>query len=119
MKALSSSVVVHVTDLARSLNYYVDILGFSQDFKVDEYVGLVLGNVCIHLSGPNNPGRKKMPGGAHFCVECDEVDDYFATVSNKGAFIDIPLEDRFYGMRDFALNDHDGNTLVFGKVINQ
>lgn len=117
MKALSTSVVIHVSDLDRALDYYTDTLGFAEDFKLEAYAGLVLDNVCIHLSGPANPGRKKTPGSAHFCIECDEVDNYFDTLSKKGAFIDVPLEDRFYGMRDFAVNDHDGNTLVFGKAI--
>ncbi|MRG48639.1 VOC family protein [Chitinophaga sp. SYP-B3965] len=117
MKALSTSVVIHVSDLDRALNYYKDTLGFREDFKLEAYAGLELDNVFIHLSGPANPGRKKTPGSAHFCIECDEVDDYFDTISKKGAFIDVPLEDRFYGMRDFAVNDHDGNTLVFGKAL--
>lgn len=117
MKTLSSSVVVHVSDFDRALTYYTDVLGFVEDFKLEAYAGLVLDNVCIHISGPANPGRHKTPGSAHFCIECDEVDDYFDTISKKGAFISIALEDRFYDMRDFAVNDHDGNTIVFGKAI--
>lgn len=119
MKALSTSVVVHVSDLDRAINYYKNVLGFSEDFKLEAYAGLILDNVCIHLSSPENPGRHKTPGSAHFCIECDEVDNYFNTITQKGAFIDVPLEDRYYGMRDFAVNDHDGNTLVFGKTIAQ
>lgn len=118
MKASSSTVVIHVSDLDRALNYYTNTLGFTEDFRVGAYAGLVLDNVCVHLSGPTNPGRKKIPGNGHVCIECDEVDSYFDNLSNKGAFIDVPLDDRFYGMRDFAVNDHDGNTLVFGKIIN-
>lgn len=117
MKALNSTAVIHVSDLNRALIYYVDILGFKEDFRVNDYVGLVLDSVCIHLSGPANPGRKKAPGSGHICIECDEVDNYFNSISSNGAFIDVSLDDRFYGMRDFAVNDHDGNTLVFGKII--
>lgn len=119
MKAINSSVVIHVSDLNRALSYYKDTLGFVEDFRVHEYVGLTLDNVCIHLSGPGNQGKKKAPGSSHFCIECEEVDKYFNTISSKGAFIDVPLDDRFYGMRDFAVNDHDGNTLVFGEVIDE
>jgi catechol 2,3-dioxygenase-like lactoylglutathione lyase family enzyme len=117
MKALSTSVVIHVSDLKRALNYYTAILGFTEDFELEEYAGLVLDNVCIHLSGPASPGMKKTPGNAHFCIDCDDVNAYFDAISLKGALIAVPLEDRYYGMRDFAVNDHDGNTLVFGSVI--
>jgi len=117
MKALSTTVVIHVSDLNRALNYYTAILGFTEDFKLADYAGLFLDNVSIHLSGPANPGMKKPLGTAHFCIDCDEVNTYFDAISKKGAFIAVPLEDRYYGVRDFAVNDHDGNTLVFGSAI--
>ena len=117
MKALSAITVVHVSDLNRALTYYTAILGFTEDFKLEEYAGLTLGDICIHLSGPANPGMKKIPGNAHFCIECEDVNTYFDTISKKGALISVPLGDRFYGMRDFAVNDHDGNTVVFGTAI--
>lgn len=117
MKTLTTSVVIHVSDFNRAIKYYTAILGFTEDFKLEAYAGLVLDGVAIHLSGPANPGMKKALGGAHFCIEVDEVDTYFNTISRKGALIAVPLEDRYYGMRDFAVNDPDGNTLVFGKTI--
>jgi len=118
MKALNATVVIHVSDMNRALNYYTTVLGFTEDFKVGDYAGLFLDNVSIHLCGPANQGMRKTPGSAHFCIDCDEVDNYFDAISKKGAFIVVPPEDRFYGIRDFAVNDHDGNTLVFGKVID-
>ncbi|MDN5288925.1 MAG: Lactoylglutathione lyase [Mucilaginibacter sp.] len=117
MKALSSTVVIHVSDLDRALNYYTTILGFIEDFKLADYAGLFLDHVSIHLSGPANPGMHKAPGTAHFCIDCDEVGAYFDTILEKGALIIAPLEDRYYGVRDFAVNDHDGNTLIFGSAI--
>lgn len=115
MKALNTSVVIHVTDLEKAITYYTEILGFTLDFRFGDYVGLVYDEVCIHLSGPDNPGRKKTPGSAHFCINCDEIDNYYDLISRKGAIIDVPLADRIYGVRDCAVNDPDGNTLVFGK----
>jgi uncharacterized glyoxalase superfamily protein PhnB len=117
MKALSSTVVIHVSDFDRALNYYTTVLGFTEDFKITDYAGLILDNVLIHLNGPSSGGMKKAPGTAHFCIDCDEVDTYFDAISKKGALVVVPPEDRFYGVRDFAVNDHDGNTLVFGCAI--
>jgi len=117
MKALNVSVVVHITDLNRSINYYKTILGFTEDFRHADYAGIFRDNVSIQLCGPTNQGQKKTPGGAHFCIDCDEVDAYFEDISNKGAFIEVPPGDRYYGVRDFAVNDPDGNTLVFGTPV--
>ncbi len=75
MKALSSTVFVHVSDLDRAINYYTTILGFSEDFRLADYAGLILDNIAIQLCGPGNQGMKKAVGSAHFCVDCDEVDE--------------------------------------------
>lgn len=118
MKALSSTAVIHVSDLNRAGKYYIDVLGFKPDFEFGDYWGLTFGEICIHLSGPKNQGTKKAPGSAHFCIDCDEVDAYYDLIKRKGAIINIPIDNRIYGMRDFSVNDEDGNTLVFGMAIN-
>lgn len=117
MKALHISVVVHVSDLNKALDYYKDVLGFKIDFEFGEYVGLMYDDICVHLNGPSNNGVKKAPGGAHFCIDCSDVDAYYNLITKQGAIITIPIGDRAYGMRDFAVDDPDGNTLVFGKEI--
>lgn len=118
MTARHATPVIHVTDLDRALDYYVKVLGFTVDFKLPAYAGLLLDDISIHISGPANQGMHKPPGTAHFCIDCDEVDKYFDAISQNGAFIVAPPEDRYYGVRDFAVNDHDGNTLVFGSALD-
>jgi catechol 2,3-dioxygenase-like lactoylglutathione lyase family enzyme len=117
MKAFSSATVIHVSDFRSSLDYYTKILGFTFDFEFGEYAGLFIDEVFIHISGSGNPGRKKPPGSAHLCIDIDHVDDYYQRLSLNGAIISATLEDRVYGMRDFAVDDPDGNTLVFGQAI--
>lgn len=117
MKTLGIATVIHVKDLNRSIPYYVDILGFSLDFQYGEYVGIKHGDVFLHLSSSLNPGRKKAPGSGHVCIECDEVNTYYEDLIKRGATISVPLDQRPYGMNDFAVDDPDGNTLVFGKAI--
>jgi len=117
MKALNITVVIHVSDLERALKYYTEILGFTFDFKFGDYAGLFNGEACIHLCGPTNPGEKKPIGSAHCCIDCDDVNEYHDEISAKGAIISFPIGDRAYQVRDFAVQDHDGNTLVFGQPI--
>jgi catechol 2,3-dioxygenase-like lactoylglutathione lyase family enzyme len=118
MKVLGLAIVVHVSNLDAAIKYYTDILGFNIDFKLDDYAGVLYDDVLIHLNGPSNRGIKKIPGNAHFCVDCDEIDDYYKLIGTKGALIKIPLDDRTYGVRDCAVNDPDGNTIVFGKALS-
>src|ERR1700744_3544210 len=117
MKASLAIPVIHVSDFNCALNYYIDILGFAEDFKLKAYAGLILGDVLIYICGPANPGIYKTPGQTLFCVHCDEVDSYFEDIAKKGALIGGPPTDQYYGVRDFVVNDSDGNTLVFGADI--
>jgi uncharacterized glyoxalase superfamily protein PhnB len=43
------------------------------------------------------------------------VDAYHADVKKKGAKIETELESYEYGMRDFNIEDPDGNILTFGQ----
>lgn len=117
MKAISSVPVIHVSNLKSAITYYQQILGFKPDFIFDDGVFLHLEEICIHLSRPEDPGIKKTPGQAHLCIDLEEVDAYYQNVMSKGAIIQLPLAERSYGMRDFALGDPDGNTLVFGSAM--
>ncbi len=120
MQVLSSAVVIHVSDLGMATNFYTQVLGFDPDFTFGDYAGLTHNHICIHLNGPKNTGGiKKEPGNAHVCFECDEVDDFYSSVIKNKVLIVAPIADRVYGMRDFAINDPDGNTLVFGSVISE
>ncbi|SFO87697.1 Glyoxalase/Bleomycin resistance protein/Dioxygenase superfamily protein [Chitinophaga sp. YR627] len=118
MKALSCTTVFHVSDVRLSLQYYTEILGFAEDFILGDYAGLYYDHILIHLCGPQNQGIKKMPGNTLLCIECDEVDRFHGILSARGALILNAPEDRIYGLRDFAVNDPDGNTVVFGVALS-
>lgn len=111
-----AATIFSVSDLATSLKYYVDTLGFSIDFEYGAIAGLHYGNVLLQLSGPDLIGNRKATGEGHMYIFCDEVDQYFQDIVAKGALVIIEPADREYGMRDFAIQDADGNILAFGKV---
>lgn len=115
MKASVTALTIYVSDFNRALRYYTNVLGFMEDFRHADYAGLSIDNVSIHLSGPTNPGTKE-PGNAHFYIACDYTDIYFDAIKRYGAIIVVPLAERFNGVRDFTINDHDGNTLVFAAL---
>jgi catechol 2,3-dioxygenase-like lactoylglutathione lyase family enzyme len=94
MKALSSTVVIHVSDMTRAVKYYTDVLGFKPDFEFGDYLGLTYDDICILLSGEKNQGLHKAPGNAHFCIDCDEVDAYYDLIITKRAIKKPPIHDR-------------------------
>ena len=113
----ATATTFHVSDLERSLRYYVGVLGFSERFRFGDYAGVQMGGegavVQIHLSGPGSTNKRAVGQGTIY-VFCDAVDDYCAEIVARGATIQAPPRDYEYGMRDFVVEDPDGNLVTFG-----
>ncbi|KJC46482.1 VOC family protein [Bradyrhizobium sp. LTSP857] len=114
MMAGSATVFV-VSDIATSLAYYRDVLGFQVTFEYGEplsYACLCRDEVALHLLASSR--TKRLPGHGAICVFVRDVDQIYAEVSGRGARLLNRPEDRDYGMRDFDVVDADGNQLTFG-----
>jgi len=117
MKIRDVAPVFHVSDIERSIVFYRDVLGFSEDFRIGVYAGIKLDAFNLHLSqaGPGGPAGRPVGGGTVY-VFCDDVDGYFRErIAGKDLTVIQPPADQAYGMRDFMLLDPDGNQLSFGR----
>ena len=114
MMAGSATVFV-VSDIAASLAYYRDVLGFQVTFEYGQplsYACLCRDEIALHLLASSR--TKRLPGHGAICVFVRDVDQIYAEVSGRGAKLLNQPEDRDYGMRDFDVVDADGNQLTFG-----
>jgi catechol 2,3-dioxygenase-like lactoylglutathione lyase family enzyme len=119
-----------VADLARSLSFYVDALGFSVRFERPEerFAYLTRGSVHLMLEQADGPGRRYRMApleypfgrGMNLQIEVPDVDHLHGEASRSGATIDVPLEERWYrqgdeeaGNRQFVVVDPDGYLLRF------
>jgi catechol 2,3-dioxygenase-like lactoylglutathione lyase family enzyme len=119
-----------VADLARSLSFYVDVLGFSVRFERPEerFAYLTRGPVHLMLEQADGPGRRFLTApleypfgrGMNLQIEVPDVDHLHTQASSAGAAIYIPLEERWYrkrdeevGNRQFVVVDPDGYLLRF------
>ncbi len=111
-----AATIFHVKNVDASIAYYTTVVGFTLDFRYNDIAGLEYGPVLIYLSGPAQDVKKEIGGGTMY-IFCDEIDAYYEEIVAKGAIISVPIDDRQYGMRDFAMQDIDGNIITFGKSI--
>jgi uncharacterized glyoxalase superfamily protein PhnB len=112
---VGSATVFTVRDIASSLAYYRDALGFDVAFEYGEptyYVGLCRDDVALHLRAARDPAW--VAGNSALCVFVDDVDALHAELAARGARVVKPPQDYAYGMRDFDVTDLDGNQLIFG-----
>ncbi len=119
-----------VADLARSVSFYVDVLGFSVRIERPEerFAYLTRGPVHLMLEQADGPGRRFRTApleypfgrGMNLQIEVPDVDHLHAQALRAGAAIYIPLEERWYrrgdeeaGHRQFVVIDPDGYLLRF------
>jgi len=114
MKTHGSATTFHVSDIISSLDFYIKVLGFSERFRFGDYAGVELGEIQIHLSGPKAANKRAVGQGGIY-IFCDDVDSYYEEVASKGAKVQSPPKDYEYGMRDFVLEDPDGNLIGIGQ----
>ena len=110
-----STTVTTVKNIAESMAYYRDKLGFDVAFEYGEptfYVGLCSGDVTVHLVAASQTPRQ--PGNGAMCIFVDDVDAVHADLMKRGAKVLKEPKDYDYGMRDFDVADLDGNMIFFG-----
>jgi catechol 2,3-dioxygenase-like lactoylglutathione lyase family enzyme len=108
-------VTLPVSDLAAAIEFYVTKLGFRLGFTWGEpafFAGMTLGQVEIFL-------KQDMPapnaGAVVFVVS--DADVLYEFHRANGAEVVEEIDDRAYGIRDYAVKDLYGYRLVFGHPI--
>ena len=116
-----------VENLAASVDFYNQKLGFETDLLVpeeDPFIGIVCrDNVRIILKHitedihpvPNHTRHEWARWDAFIWVS--DPDALFAEYQSRGLEFHEPLANTDDGLRAFELKDHDGYVLCFGKPI--
>jgi catechol 2,3-dioxygenase-like lactoylglutathione lyase family enzyme len=106
-------VTLPVSNLAAAIEFYVTKLGFRLGFLWGEpafFAGITLGDVEIFLKedtpAPNAGAVVFMVGDADALYEFHRA---------NGVEVEEEIDDREYGIRDYAVKDLYGYRLVFGR----
>ena len=107
-----------VTDLGRSIDWYVRVLGFRVAWQAADHAGVRRGPALIVLVQVATP-----PEGVRYKSAChlrlaSGVDDYVAQIEAAGHALTATAKDRpEYGMREAAVRDPDGNDIYIGQEL--
>jgi uncharacterized glyoxalase superfamily protein PhnB len=115
-----AATVFVVQDVLRSVEHYRDVLGFRTEFTCGQptfYAGVERGAVVIHLQAASE--TKRQPGQGAVNIFVTDVDALYQELKSRGATTLNEPKDYAYGMRDFDINDLDGNHLCFGMESKQ
>jgi uncharacterized glyoxalase superfamily protein PhnB len=115
-----------VASVERSLAFYVDTLGFERGMTVPDQSPFVFASVT---SGPieiffndaagavkEYPGFAGKPIGATgtLFIEVEGVNALHERLQGTVKIV-MPIETKFYGMREFAILDPDGYVITFAE----
>jgi lactoylglutathione lyase len=117
-----------VANVERSLTFYVDTLGFTRGMTVPDaspfvFASVVSGAVEIFLNDAAGavaeyPGFAGKPLGCTgtLFIEVDGIDALHDRLKPAVTIV-MPIETKFYGMREFAIADPDGYVMTFAQRV--
>jgi uncharacterized glyoxalase superfamily protein PhnB len=114
------SAVFTVRDVATSLAFYQERLGFVVEFQMGDppsYAIIENGAISLHLM-PMSQDAAAL-GLSSIYVYVRDVDGLHRDLVARGCPIEVAPEDFFYGMREMSVRDPDGNRITFGEEIRQ
>ena len=106
-----------VSDIGRSLEFYIKKLGFDIDFRYEDfYSGIIKDGYSIHLKSgkPSFEERKNRRNNEDLDIvfSVDNIEDLYEEFSNKFVELIQPLREMPYG-KEFYVIDPDGYIIAF------
>jgi catechol 2,3-dioxygenase-like lactoylglutathione lyase family enzyme len=104
--------VLLVPDVPTTATFYRRALGFRSDPGADtpEYTVVWRDNAALHLAQGEHA-----PRGVRVFFWVRDVNALYEEVIRLGVPIDVPIETRPYGIRDFSIRDPNGVVVVLGQ----
>ncbi|HEY2866081.1 MAG TPA: VOC family protein [Pyrinomonadaceae bacterium] len=113
---------LRTTDLAGSIRFYTEKLGFIVEFQYEDfYAGIRAGDQFFHLKlvDEKDPSIRFVDDGEHFHLyfETDGVTGLAAQLKQRGVPLDKAVEETPWSTREFVIRDDQGHTLYFGEAL--
>ncbi|RYF70757.1 MAG: bleomycin resistance family protein [Cytophagaceae bacterium] len=107
--------ILYSTDVARSLAYYTNVLGFTHKWEWDSppsFGGVVKDDIELFfcLEDQGNPGT-------WVSLMVDDVDAYYAAIEANGATIVRLPKNEPWNVREMLVKDPDGHILRIGQPL--
>jgi len=115
-----------VANVERSLAFYTDTLGFERGLTVPEqspfvFASVTSGSIEIFFNDAATAvkeypafGGKPLGASGTMFIELEGVDVLHDRLQSSAKIV-MPLETKFYGMREFAIEDPDGYVITFAE----
>ena len=111
---------LRTTDMASSIRFYTEKLGFDVEFRYEDfYAGIRAGGQVFHLKQvcDKDPSIEFVANGGHLHIyfETEGVDDLAETLKLRGISFVNEVHETAWSTREFVIRDDQGHTLYFGE----
>ena len=113
---------LRTTDIASSIRFYTEKLGFTVEFNYqDFYAGIRAGDQLIHLKlvderDPSIPFVDE-GGHLHLYLEINGVAELAEQLKSRGVAMVEDVHLTGWNTREFVIHDDQGHTLYFGEPL--
>lgn len=113
---------LRTTDMASSIRFYTEKLGFSVEFTYqDFYAGIRAGKQLFHLKlvDEKDPSILYVEEGGHFhlYLETDGVAAFAARLKASGVPVVEDVHETPWNTREIVIHDDQGHTLYLGEQL--
>jgi len=111
------SIALSTEDVARSVKFYVEQLGFTCALQLEGFARVRLGAADIMLAQPNAHVSWQGPRfTGSIYLDVDNVDELWERLKTRVRIV-YPIETMEYGLREFGLLDDNGYQLSFAQHV--
>lgn len=113
---------LRTTDMASSIRFYTEKLGFSVEFNYqDFYTGIRAGGQLVHLKlvDEQDPSVRYVDYGGHFhlYLGTDGVAAFAAQLKANGVPLVKDVHETPWNTREIVIHDDQGHTLYLGEPL--
>ena len=113
---------LRTTDMASSIAFYTEKLGFSIEFNFEDfYVGIRAGGQIFHLKlvDEQDPSIPFVDEGGHLHLyfETDDVAAFAGHLKRNGITLLKDVHETAWQTREIVVHDDQGHTLYFGQAL--
>jgi catechol 2,3-dioxygenase-like lactoylglutathione lyase family enzyme len=113
---------LRTTDMASSVSFYTDKLGFSVEFRYEDfYTGIRAGSQVFHLKlvYEADPSIPYVDDGDHFHLyfQTEGVAAFADQLKANGIVLVEDVHETPWSTREFVIHDDQGHTLYFGEPL--
>lgn len=118
--------VLPVADINQTADYYVNTLGFTENFRQNTPEGQSINSQLTFedstLMLNLNPEKAKLEGGGVYLwirLFQRNIDEYYNNLINADVNVAEPISDQFWGDRSFVIKDCNNFFLAFNQKIQK